>query len=80
MRRITSGLILPSSRLIFIPALFLVADPTQGQLRTLSATSFLAAFAAHAFVAEARIRLTRKGRVPGASGAETAYAPTPDNG
>jgi hypothetical protein len=57
-----------------------VADPTQSQLQTLSAASFLVAFVVHASVAEAWIRLTRKRRVPGASGTEAAYEPIPGRG
>jgi hypothetical protein len=51
------------SAVIFIPALFAVADPTEGPVATLSAVSFLAAFAVHVSVAEAWIRLTRRSGV-----------------
>jgi Predicted membrane protein (DUF2306) len=63
-----------------IPALIVVADPTQGQLQKLSAASFLVAFVVHAAVAEIWIRLTRRRGVPRVSGTETAYDPTPDSG
>ena len=43
------------------------------------AVGFLA-FVAHASAAGAWIRLNRKRRAPGASGAETAYDPIPDTG
>jgi hypothetical protein len=57
-----------------------VADPTQGQLQTLSAASFLVAFVAHASVAEIWIRLTQRRGVPRVSGTENAYYPTPHSG
>ncbi len=65
IRAFAIGLSVATQRLIFIPSLLVLADPTQGQLRTLSAAAFLAAFVVHASVAEAWIRLTRKRGVPG---------------
>jgi hypothetical protein len=61
-----------TQRLIFIPALLVVADPTQGPVATLSAVSFLAAFVLHSSVAEVWIRLTRRSGVPGTRAAKAA--------
>jgi uncharacterized membrane protein len=80
IRAFAIALAVATMRLIFIPALIVVADPTQGQLQTLSAASFLVAFVVHASVAEIWIRLTRRRGVPRVSGTEPAYDPTPDSG
>jgi uncharacterized membrane protein YozB (DUF420 family) len=80
IRAFAIALAVATMRLIFIPAFIVVADPTQGQLQTLSAASFLVAFVVHASVAEIWIRLTRRCGVPRVSGTETAYDPTPDSG
>ena len=80
IRAFAIALAVATMRLIFIPALIVVADPTQGQLQTLSAASFLVAFVVHASVAEIWIRLTRRRGVPRVSGTESAYDPTPDSG
>jgi hypothetical protein len=80
IRAFAIGLAVATQRVIFIPALLAVADPTQGPVAMLSAVSFSAAFVVHASVAEAWIRLTRKRRVPGASGVEAAYDPIPGRG
>jgi uncharacterized membrane protein len=80
IRAFAIGLAVATQRVIFIPALLAVADPTQGPVAMLSAVSFLAAFVVHASVAEAWIRLTRKRRVPRAGGAEATYDPIPGRG
>ena len=80
IRAFALGLAVATMRLIFVPAIIVVADPTQSQLQALSAASFLVAFVMHASVAEAWIRLTRKRRVPEASGAKAAYEPIPGRG
>ena len=80
IRAFAIGLAVATQRVIFIPALLAVADPTQGPVATISAVSFLAAFVAHASVAEAWNRLTRKRRVPRAGGAEATYDPIPGRG
>ena len=63
IRAFAIGLAVATQRVIFIPALFAEADPTEGPVATLSAVSFLAAFAVHVSVAEAWIRLTRRSGV-----------------
>jgi hypothetical protein len=80
IRAFAIGLAVATMRLTFIPGLIVVADPTQGQLQTLSAASFLVAFVVHASVAEIWIRLTRRRGVPRVSGTETAYDPPADSG
>jgi uncharacterized membrane protein len=80
IRAFTLGLAVATMRLIFVPAIIVVADPTQSQLQALSAASFLVAFVVHASVAEAWIRLPRKRRVPEASGAKAAYEPISGRG
>ncbi|MDF2703128.1 MAG: putative rane protein [Rubrobacteraceae bacterium] len=80
IRAFAIGLAVATMHLIFVPAIIVVADPTQSQLQALSAASFLVAFVVHASVAEAWIRLTRKRRVPEASGAKAAYEPIPGRG
>jgi uncharacterized membrane protein len=80
IRAFAIGLSIASQRLIFVPVLLVLADPTEEQLRTLSAAAFLAAFVVHASVAEAWVRLTRKrgvprvGAVPGSEEAKTHVA------
>jgi uncharacterized membrane protein len=76
IRAFAIGLSIATQRLIFVPAFFLVADPTLEQARAISATAFLAAFVAHAGVAEVWIRLTRKRRAPKASGTGVTQEPT----
>jgi|SRR5215207_9984386 hypothetical protein len=81
IRAFALGLAVATMRLIFVPPIIVVADPTQSQLQALSAASlFLVAFVVHASVAEAWIRLTRKRRVPEASGAKAAYEPISGRG
>jgi uncharacterized membrane protein len=64
------GLAVATQRLIFIPALLAVADPTEGPVAMLSTVSFMAAFVVHVSVAEAWIRLTRRSGVPGTRAAK----------
>ncbi len=80
IRAFAIGLAIATQRLILIPALLVVADPTQGQLQTLSAAAFFVAFVLHASVTEAWIRLTRKRRVPRRSGAGQRMMPTAKEG
>lgn len=47
-------------RLIFVPALIIVASPTDEQVATLLVVAFTVAFALHASAAEAWIRITRR--------------------
>ena len=79
IRAFAIGLSIATQRLIFVPAFFLVADPTLEQIQTISAAAFGAAFVAHAGVAEAWIRLTRKRRAPRASGTRVTHEPTSGN-
>jgi uncharacterized membrane protein len=67
IRAFAIGLAVVTQRLIFIPALLVVADPTQGPVATLSAVSFLAAFVLHSTLAEVWIRLTRRSSPSGTS-------------
>ncbi len=60
IRAFAIGLANATQRLIFIPVLLVVADPTQGQLQTLSAAAFFVAFVLHALVTEAWIHFTRR--------------------
>src|ERR687894_2883356 len=76
IRAFAIALAIATQRLIFVPAFFLVADPTLEQAQALSAAAFLAAFVAHAGVAEVWIRLTRRRRDPKASGTRVAQEPT----
>src|SRR5918997_5939332 len=77
IRAFAIGLSIATQRLIFVPAFFLVADPTLEQIQAISAAAFLAAFVAHAGVAEVWIRLTRKRRAPEAGGTKVTHEPTP---
>jgi uncharacterized membrane protein len=79
IRAFALGLAVATQRLIFIPTLPIVADPTHGQLQTLSAASFLMAFVVHASVAEAWIRLTRRRGATGTSRSKVLYETAPDN-
>ena len=67
---------LATMRLIFVPALLIVAGPTDGQLAFLSVASFTTAFVMHASVAELWIRLTRTSRTDAAAGWEHVIRPT----
>ena len=72
IRAFAIGLAVATQRVIFIPALLAVADPTDAPVAMLSAVSFLAAFVVHISVAEAWIRLTRRSGVPVARAAKAA--------
>jgi uncharacterized membrane protein YozB (DUF420 family) len=72
IRAFAIGLAVVTQRLIFIPALLVVADPTQGPVATLSAVSFLAAFVLHSSLAEVWIRLTRRSGFPVTRAAKAA--------
>jgi uncharacterized membrane protein len=74
IRAFAIALSIATMRLIFIPALLVAADPTDGQIAFLSVASFTAAFVLHASVAELWIRLTRTGRT-GAAGWKNAGRP-----
>jgi uncharacterized membrane protein len=74
IRAFAIALSIATMRLIFIPALLVAADPTDGQIAFVSVASFTAAFVLHASVAELWIRLTRQGRT-GAAGWKNAGRP-----
>ena len=72
MRAFAAGLSIATQRLIFFPALLIVeADPTDGQFAALWVAAFVAAFVLNLLVAEARIRATRRSRVPRATTPES---------
>jgi uncharacterized membrane protein len=77
IRAFAIALAIATQRVIFIPSLFVVADPTYGQVVTLSVAAWSAALVLHSSLAEAWIRLTRKRRVPDTSGTRAAQDPTP---
>ncbi len=79
IRAFAIALAIATQRLIFIPSLFIVVDPTDGQIATLSITAWSAALVVHSSLAEAWIRLTRKRGVPEAGGARAYHEPTPEN-
>jgi hypothetical protein len=76
IRAFAIALAIATQRLIFIPSLFVVVDPTGGQIVTLSIAAWSAALVVHSSLAEVWIRLTRKRRVPKASGTRAAHGPT----
>jgi hypothetical protein len=61
-------------RLVFVPALFLLREPSEERARELSSPSFAIAFAVHRAVAECWIRSTRRAR-PAAGLGAVAQAP-----
>lgn len=60
IRAFAIGLGIATMRLIFIPALIIVGNPTHQQIVTLSIASFALAFSLHAGLAELWIHSTRK--------------------
>ena len=60
IRAFAVALAIATMRVIFVPAIAIVGDPTDAQITTLSASSFIAAFVLHAFLAEVWIQLTRR--------------------
>ena len=68
-----------TQRVIFIPSLLVVDDPTYRQIVTLSVAAWLAALVVHSSLAEVWIHLTRKRRVPKKSGIRATHEPTPDS-
>jgi hypothetical protein len=77
IRAFAIALAIATQRVIFIPSLFVVADPTYGQIVTLSLAAWSAALVVHSALAEVWIRITRKRRVPNTSGTRAAHDPTP---
>lgn len=73
IRAFAVGLSIATQRLIFFPALLIVeADPSDVQFSVLWVAAFVAAFVLNLLVAEARIRATRRRRVPRAYTPESA--------
>lgn len=64
IRAFAIGLSIATMRLIFIPALLVAADPTDGEIALFSVGSFAAAFVLHACMAELWIRVTRESTSP----------------
>src|SRR5215203_4303643 len=60
IRAFAIALAVATIRLIYIPALLIVADPADAQIAVLWDTSFAVAFVVHASVAELWIRATRR--------------------
>ena len=79
IRAFAVGLAVVTQRLIFIPALLAVVDPTQGSVTMLSAVSFMVAFVVHSSLAEVWICLPRRSSTPGTS-TKVLYKPAPDTG
>ena len=77
IRAFAIALAIATQRVIFIPSLFVVDDPTYGQIVTLSVAAWSAALVVHSSLAEVWIRLTRKRRVPKKSGIRATHDPTP---
>ena len=69
IRAFAIALAIATQRLIFVPSLLVVVDPTGRQIVTLSIAAWSAALVLHSSLAEVWIRLTRKRRVPKTSGA-----------
>jgi uncharacterized membrane protein len=76
IRAFAIALAIATQRLIFIPSLFVVGDPTGGQIVTLSLAAWSAALVVHSSLAEAWIRLTRRRGVPKTIGTRAAQGST----
>ena len=79
IRAFAIALAIATQRVIFIPSLLVVGDPTHGQIVTLSLAAWSAALVVHSSLAEVWIHLTRKRGVPITSRAETASKAIPGN-
>ena len=60
IRAFAVGLAITTQRLIFIPSLLIVANPTDGQIAALSLVAFTVAFVVHTILAAVWIRATRR--------------------
>lgn len=60
LRAFALGLAIATSRIIFLPFFFAIADHTLAQIKVLFNTSFILAFSAHLIFAEIWIRRTRE--------------------
>jgi len=79
IRAFAVALAIATQRVIFIPSLLVVGEPTEGQIVTLSLAAWSAALVVHSSLAEAWIRTTRKRGVHTASRAEIAAEAMPGN-
>ena len=77
IRAFAVALAIATQRLIFIPSLLVVGDPTYGQVVTLSVAAWSAALVVHSSLAEVWIRLTRNRGVPVANPMGTASEAMP---
>lgn len=77
IRAFAIALAIATQRLIFVPSLFVVVDPTGGRIVTLSIAAWSAALVVQSSLAEAWIRLTRKRRIPTTSRTRAAHGPAP---
>jgi uncharacterized membrane protein len=77
IRAFAIALAIATQRVIFIPSLFVVDDPTYGQIVMLSIAAWSAALVVHSSLAEVWIRLTRKRRVPITGGTGAGHDPAP---
>ncbi len=64
IRAFAIALAIATQRAIFIPSLFVVADPTHGQIVALSVAAWTAALVVHGSLAEVWIRMTRRSGAP----------------
>ena len=60
IRAFAIGLSIATMRLLFVPALIIVGDPTHSQIETLSIMSFTVVFCLHCGFAEYWIRRSRR--------------------
>lgn len=79
MRAFAIALAIATQRVIFVPSLLVVGDPTDGQIVTLSLAAWSASLVVHSSLAEAWIHLTRNRGVPTASPMEAAPEAIPEN-
>ena len=77
IRAFAIALAIATQRVIFIPSILVVADPTDGQITTLSLTAWSAALVAHSSLAEIWVRLTRRRRVHETRGTRATFDPAP---
>ena len=77
IRAFAVALAIATQRLVFVPSLFVVIDPSGGQIVTLSIAAWSAALVVHSSLAEVWIHLTRKRRVPKTSGTRPTHDPAP---
>lgn len=77
IRAFAIALAIATQRVIFIPSLLAVDDPTYGEIVMLSVAAWSAALVVHSSLAEVWIRLTRKRRVSKTSGIRATHGAAP---